>query len=129
MCRGGLAAVCGAVRRNLRDLRSFPTGALARWLLLRRAYAVRGVCRRAGRRGAPRRGLAGAPWPMGASRQPDALAGADDQPRCLGSSLDEAVPDREQGELRLIRHAELLFDVVKMSADRGGGQLQVVGNA
>jgi hypothetical protein len=31
-----------------------------------------------------------------------------------GSGLDQAVADGDQGELGLIRHAKLLFDVVEM---------------
>ena len=40
--------------------------------------------------------------------------------------LDELVADGDQGELGLVLDAELLLDVVQVSADRGGGELQIL---
>ena len=37
--------------------------------------------------------------------------------------------DGEQGELGLVGGAELLFDVVEVCADGGGGELQILGDS
>src|SRR5437588_8351897 len=44
-----------------------------------------------------------------------------DGERSLASCLDQAVPDREQRQLGLIRDSELLFDVVKVGAEVNQG--------
>src|SRR5580704_10161233 len=43
--------------------------------------------------------------------------------------LDEFVADGDQGELGLILDAELLLDVVQMSADGRGRELEILGDA
>src|SRR4051794_1203507 len=104
----GAVAFRRARWRYLHDLWSVSTGSLSEWLLLCRSYVVRRARGRAWSRQWARRSR----LTVAAPRRPDSLAGAGDPARWLG--FYEAVADRDQCELGLIRYTEFLFDVVEM---------------